>query len=753
MSTQTQSTQPGPERPTSSGRQAIVPGGRGMDVLQRRLDQVLARVRVLRVGHGLARLVGLLVFAVIAAYVADRWLGLPVAVRAAVLVAAAVLLGRQAWLRIGRPLFRGPDRTDAARLVEAGLPELEGRVISALQIGGGADGSLEQRLLDEASAQCLQRDLRVVLTARPMRRELLKAAGALALLATLVLVGKPFTEVFLRRWTLHDAAWPRDTRLTLQLPEKGAGHVVAEDGSVIAARGGVVEAQALLSGKVPARVELVVRGERGERAVTMSGEAGDGWRGRIGIERGDTAVFVRGGDDDGADTERLLLVIEPPRLDEPQFTLVPPAYLGLPESTVGPSGLVVPEGTAVTVVGTVQGEVTGGTLQLASRLETLPLSLDTSVVPVRVTAGFTATESDSLSIVLTGEHGLATPDPSHHALLVQSDRPPTLRLFAPARSDVKVTTRAVVPFAVIAEDDHKVESVRVDFGEGKVEDLQPDATRPSHYRRLLDLTVTPRLGVLGYRITAADGRDLPGHGPQVATAEGRRVDIVEDSEVQRLLADRQLRLKESFKTIRERQQGARESVLVLADAPPAADDSELVAAVVAQNQVTTRLSREVRELCGVLEDTLLNRLDPGPGAAAVLNRRVADWQAAPLDDSFAPASWRALSTEYTAGAFGRLDLVGRLLDMAGLALTIEQDASPAAHKLLSDARSAPDKVALLAAAESQAAVLAGLDQLLARMDEWEDYQEVLLLVKSLIDDQRSLRARTQAALSGTRGPN
>jgi hypothetical protein len=124
-----------------------------------------------------------------------------------------------------------------------------------------------------------------------------------------------------------------------------------------------------------------------------------------------------------------------------------------------------------------------------------------------------------------------------------------------------------------------------------------------------------------------------------------------------------------------------------------------------------------------------------------------------VDESFAPAAWRALAGDYAAGQFGRLDLVGRLLDMAGLALALEQDASPAAHALLAGARTAPEQSALLAAAESQAAVLAGLDQLLGRMDEWEDYQEVLLLVKSLIDDQRSLRARTQSALSGTQGPN
>src|SRR5262249_44252349 len=151
-------------------------------------------------------------------------------------------------------------------------------------------------------------------------------------------------------------------------------------------------------------------------------------------------------------------------------------------------------------------------------------------------------------------------------------------------------------------------------------------------------------------------------------ADGRRIDVVDESEVQRLLADRQLRLKEAFKAIRERQASAQEAVGVLAAAPPPADDPELVAAVGAQNQVTSRLTRELPELCGVTEDTIRTRLDPGPGAAAVLERRLADWRGAPVDESFSPAAWRALSADYTAGKFGRLDLVGRLLDMAGVAI-------------------------------------------------------------------------------------
>jgi hypothetical protein len=338
------------------------------------------------------------------------------------------------------------------------------------------------------------------------------------------------------------------------------------------------------------------------------------------------------------------------------------------------------------------------------------------------------------------------------ALMVLKDRPPTLRVFAPARSDVKVTARAVIPFAVIAEDDHGVTSVTFQAGDGQPVPLAPDATRPTHRRAVLDLAATPMTGAISYVLRAEDGRDLPGRGPQAAVAEGRRLDVVDDAEVQRVLADRQLRLKEAFQSIRERQQSAAESVGGMADAPPAADDPDLLAAVVAQNQVTSRLALQARELCGILDETLTNRLDPGPGAGAVLTRRLADWSAAPADQVFDPAGWRALAADYAAGKFGRLDQVGRLLDMAAVALQLSEQDSPEAHRLLGEARAHPAHEALAAAQAAQQHVVAGLDQLLQRMDEWEDYQEVLVLVKTLIDDQHGLRTRTQQVLSGT-GPN
>ena len=59
----------------------------------------------------------------------------------------------------------------------------------------------------------------------------------------------------------------------------------------------------------------------------------------------------------------------------------------------------------------------------------------------------------------------------------------------------------------------------------------------------------------------------------------------------------------------------------------------------------------------------------------------------------------------------------------------------------------PSLASLQAASSAQRELSETLDQLIDRMDEWEDYQEVLNLLKSLIDDQRSLRTRTQGVLT------
>ncbi|MCB9899503.1 MAG: hypothetical protein H6825_15970 [Planctomycetes bacterium] len=714
--------------------------------VRRRLDQVVRRIRLLHLVAGVSRVVAYAIGLLVLSYAADRLLDLPLGVRAALLVAALLFVGRETWRRVIRPLVRGPDRLAAARLVEGVLGDFEGRLVTVLQLEAGGPGSLEDKVHQEAAAACESVDLRAVLRSRPSWLELLRASGAGLVLTLLLVLVEPYVSIYVSRWTLHDRAWPRDTTLELIVPEDGAAHVLLPDGTLVAARGGVLPLLASFTGRRPDDVELVVRGADGDRTHAMSSAGPERFAGHFTVKPGDEEISVRGGDDDGDATRRALRVVDPPRLDEPEFVIEPPAYLGEPSSVVGPEGLSVAEGSRITLRGRPSGEASSGRLLLASSVEPVPLELHDDGDGVTVSASFVAEDSDTLSLELEGAYGLRTPDPSQHALLVHKDHPPALRIYAPARSDVKVTKQAVVLFSVVAEDDHGVASVEMLPTDGDPRAFTADPAHPGQYRLVLDL---PQLGVEGtvsYALRATDRRQLAGRGPQSISVEGRRVDVVDASEVQRLLGDRQLRLKEAFLAIRDRQQRARESVDDLRADPPAPDDPDLVAAAVAQNQVTTRLVRETKELCGILEETITNRLDPGPGAGPVLDRYLADWRARPVDETFASEAWGGLAKDYADGRFGRLDTLGRLLDMASLALQLGVDLSPAAYDRLQTARGDPSEASLAAAAAAQAEVATVLDRLLERMDEWEDYQEVLSLVKTLIDDQKALRVRTQQTL-------
>src|SRR5262245_31450189 len=266
-----------PARPTDRPRTTAP----ALAVVHARLDAVLARIRLLRVSAGLARVVWQAAAVAVLLYALDRWLVLPRGVRGALLVLAGVLGAQLLARRVLRPLFRGPGRLEAARVVERARPEFEGRIVSALQLRGGPEGSLERKVVDEAAERCQGEDLRRVLVARPSLAETWRAAGALAVLALLVLLGKPHADVFLRRWTLHDVGWPRDVRLALRVAPRGPAHVVSPDGTLVAARGGVVEADASVQGADPGRVELVLEGSRGERASSMTAQPDGDWRGRL----------------------------------------------------------------------------------------------------------------------------------------------------------------------------------------------------------------------------------------------------------------------------------------------------------------------------------------------------------------------------------------------------------------------------------------------------------------------------------------
>ncbi len=716
--------------------------------IKRRLDQVMRSVMGLRMLAAAGRLFTVGVALLLTIYFVDRALHLPRAVRGFILFFSIAGLLRETWKWLLCPLCFGLDREDAARLVERECPEIQGRIMTALQVGGGSSGSMEEAVSNEAETLCQERDLRDILSPGPSLSEVWKGLALAGIAGACVFFLNPPLAVFGQRWMLDEVSWPRQTHLTVSVPERGVHHLRLPDGDLVAVRGGVIDVEVNVVGLDPERVELLVETDQGDRQMYLSPQGASTYRGHFRVESGDRSLRVRGGDDPGLDVESIVQfeVIEPPRLVDPMFVLDPPAYTGRGPSTVGPEGLVVPEGTLVTLQGTTRGIPESATLWLAGSGRSFSLDVQEDGVSGDVRGNFVASDSESFFVQLVGAHGLSVPEPVSHALVVLKDRAPGLKVFVPGKSDMKVTARAVVPFGVLAEDDYGVTGVSLTTEELGERLFSEDQSYPGHYRLLLDLGVEDLATVGTYSIAAQDGRDLPGLGPHTTMVEGRRLDVVDEGEVRRLLSDRQLRLKESFIALRERQHKALVVTEgLLADLPPR-DDPDFVAAVVSQQQVLSRMERESKELCAIVDETIFNRLDPGPGEPAVLAQRLENWSKIPVDEIFSPESWRYLAEEYKGGKYGRLDLLGRLLEMVSLSLDLLEVGVPKACALVSEARSAPGVEIVQALSVAQRGVLSGFDRLLERMDEWEDYQEVLSLLKVLIEDQEGLRDRTKQVL-------
>ena len=87
-------------------------------------------------------------------------------------------------------------------------------------------------------------------------------------------------------------------------------------------------------------------------------------------------------------------------------------------------------------------------------------------------------------------------------------------------------------------------------------------------------------------------------------------------------------------------------------------------------------------------------------------------------------------------------------------LDVSQSLSPDAAGAISEARLLLDvrerPAAIRRAIDLQERTLAQIDLLLEKMDEWEDFQEILTLFRDLLEDQRDLNARTKTTLTSER---
>ena len=189
----------------------------------------------------------------------------------------------------------------------------------------------------------------------------------------------------------------------------------------------------------------------------------------------------------------------------------------------------------------------------------------------------------------------------------------------------------------------------------------------------------------------------------------------------------------------------RELVAALAsDDPQAVGATELSAAQSSARRIEGDSRALGRELAAITQSLLDSRLDERAGA---LLEALDQSLSSSTDKSFRPEPWRDLAARHARGELGKADLAAELVDMVGIALEVSEEHAQSASAAMDRARAAGGPVArreaLVEAETHQSQAKERIDDLLASLAEWDDFQSVLGNLRDILNGQKNLMERTR----------
>ncbi|MEO0652639.1 MAG: hypothetical protein AAFZ65_18345, partial [Planctomycetota bacterium] len=336
-------------------------------VLARALDAVRGRLVRAVVFHA----VGSVAFALCAwiafAFVADRVLGVPHAVRWLHLLVLFALPAFVLWREGLRHLKRIPDRAGLAVLAERGVKGSEELFVSAIQLRGrdrsDSGEPLEDSLVDAVLARAEERaqdfSIAPVLDLRgPNRRAALGLGAVAATGLWLALLPAGYAAIFAGRLFGGSTPWPQRTFLELELPVTGGSATVETEGEVLrarVARGSDLPILVRARGVMPETVRLEL--EDG-REIELGGGRGGLFRTELPAVSENLAFAVYGGDDVDGLPRAEIEVLQPPDVTGVAILVTPPDYAGLePELFLDRGARALRGSTIDVVIRTTEGVV------------------------------------------------------------------------------------------------------------------------------------------------------------------------------------------------------------------------------------------------------------------------------------------------------------------------------------------------------------------------------------------------------------
>ncbi|MFO0933275.1 MAG: hypothetical protein U1E39_11275 [Planctomycetota bacterium] len=376
--------------------------------------------------------------------------------------------------------LRIPLPDDALALsVEARFRGLEDRLAAALDFDReiaaptrGESPAMMARVVDQAAAEADRLEFATVASARSARRALLAGLGGAAAAAVVFLAFASDAGLWARRaLALEDVPWPRRTTIVaVAVDAAGAERVVDPGTPYVAALGQSLVGLARAQGRVPAEVEIVDRvasGGTDERPLAHRMRPVADREGLFEHEfrdvRSDFEFSLRGGDDDdGLPTYRVVVRV-PPRVTALRADLVFPAYLGLPPRRVEGGTLQAPAGTKVSVA--FSSDAVAGTTGGVARAEAFVGDVAAPVVREGDTFrfGFDAETSTRYRLrIVTTDGRENDPAADTYDVTVDPDTPPRPDWIFPRGGGLATTAKGRLPLFLDTRDDHGISSIRLE---------------------------------------------------------------------------------------------------------------------------------------------------------------------------------------------------------------------------------------------------------------------------------------------------
>jgi hypothetical protein len=697
-----------------------------------RLSRLRGAIRGLFALDGCSRLVLALVAFVIVTFLLDWSLILPAGVRLVLLVAGLAGFGVLSFRRIFYPLGVKITDDDLALFVERHFPELNDRLISAIQLTREpADGSsstnspeLVAALVADAEQATANIDFRRVIIGKHVGKIALWALLMAAAIGGAAAAMPGYAGIYLNRVLGGATKWPQRTHL----------HVLDfQNNRKVIARGDDFTIAVEYDGREPSKTLLEYKFQTGEKGrERMSPLAGKRFQFTFTRVTGPFEFFIEGGDDVTA--VHSVETVTPPSLDNVKLYYEYPTYMRMantPSDRPETSGNVVaPFGTKVRFEALTNEDLKSASLAVGFKgkenVSDLPVSKSPEAKPRILSGGFTV--SDPLSeyaLNLVAENGLPNRDPIRFTIKGVEDKPPEIIVKDPL-GDEFVTDLCERPLEIEVKDDHGIARIALEYRvlsqtPGKSKDWTAvEFNREQNSRDYGELLIKSEhvlnIGQMGLqpgdhvelRFRAEDYKDVGGRNLRLTKVY--KMSIVSVGTLEKELQDAIEKIKILLKNQKLRQETAWSRT------------GRLIANYGRLDSLTPEQQSEVRQ-AGLEQNDITSKLDGARKDIRQIQRR---------------GVYNKIYNESAAAKLqGALDELDPLVGMPGEA-TRDGVSRVAAAKLDGSARlkSGADRTNSFRDAQTlQSAVAAGIQKALDFLDKWSSYQEVIRLAREIKEQQ------------------